>query len=145
MWVPLRSRKGDIPHMLAVTQAWIDLSCPQDFHTEFVLGSVRADALFWQGSLPFCLEVERSHNDLEHKLTKYLDTWRGGSWRELLPSFPYLLLVVPSPAYIERAEALQGPPRIVCTPSQVAQAATAAYTAARSQASQSSSRSPRSR
>ena len=131
VWVPPRSHRGDLEHALAVAQAWIDLGCPQEFWTEFALGSVRADALFRVGSTPYLLEVERSHNDLRAKMDRYMDTWRDRSaWSGQFASFPGLLLVVPSPAHMERAQAIKGPPKAVCTSSGIARALAALGVAA---------------
>ena len=116
VWVPPRSHRGDLEHALVVAQAWVELGCPKEFWTEHALGSFRADALFRMGATPYFLEVERSHNDLRTKMAKYMDTWRDRSvWSEQFALFPGLLLVVPSPAHVERAQALKGPPKHVCT------------------------------
>lgn len=137
VWVPWRSRTGDLAHHLAVAQAWVDLGTPSEFATEYVIDGLRPDALFYIGSQAFFLEAERSHNSTQRKMQAYHDLWRGGAWRDRFPAWPHLLLVVPSPAHVARAEGIPSPPKTVCTPSQVAQAASLAYTAAKSSQAQS--------
>lgn len=133
VWLPARSRMGDIDHRLMIAQAWVELSTPRDFWTEYTLGPLRADALFWLGSRAFLLEVERSHNDLARKLARYTDAWRDKAlWREQFAEFPYLLLIVPSPAHVERAAAMPSPPKTVCTIGSLARSLPLPSTPARS-------------
>ena len=133
VWVPTRSKGGNVPHMLAVAQGWIDAGMPSDFEREYVVGHVRADALFWIGRTPYFLEVERSHNSLARKIEGYQALWRDhGTWQEQFASFPFLLVVVPSPAHVERAESIPSPPKAVCTASQLAQVVSSTFTRARS-------------
>ena len=119
VWTPAKRRYGDLEHRIAVSQVYCDLGCPHEWTGEFVLGQLRADALFWLAGRPWLLEVERSHNDLGRKLEAYRNVWQGREWRDLFAEFPRILLVVPSPAHIARAEALPSPPKVVCTPGAV--------------------------
>lgn len=114
IWTPRRV-PGDVAHRLAVAECYVALGCPRDFHPEFRIGTVRADALFWREGRPWWLEAERSHNDLAGKLRRYTLLAASREWRDLWPTFPVLLLVVRSPAAIPRAEALPSPPKVVRT------------------------------
>lgn len=134
VWVPWRSRSGDLQHRLAIAQAWLDTGMPSDFEREYAIGPVRADALFWIGRVPMFLEVERSHNAIARKMEGYMALWRERkAWRDRFgEEFPHILIVVPSEVYVERALALPSPPKTVCTPSGVARAVSSAFTVAKS-------------
>lgn len=118
IWTPRRV-PGDIPHRLAIADCYIALGCPRDFHPEFRIGLIRADALFWLDGRPWWLEVERSHNDLADKMRRYLLTAAGLEWRDLWRTFPRLLLVVGSPAKVASAESIPSPPKTVSTISMI--------------------------